>query len=58
MMRFMENSNFYNRPNLSGYIKGHSCCTALLKMTEDWRTSLDKRGVVAVVTVDLSKAFN
>ena len=22
-------------PNLSGYLKGHSCCTALLKMAED-----------------------
>ena len=27
--------------NLSGFLKNHSCCTALLKMTEDWRRSLD-----------------
>ena len=45
-------------PNLSGYLKGHSCCTALLKMTEDWRASLDKRETVAAVAVDLSKAFD
>jgi len=30
-------------PNLSSYLKGHSCCTALLKMTKDWRASLDRR---------------
>jgi len=44
-------------PNLSGYLKGHSCCTALLKMTEDLRACLDRRETVAVVAVDLSKAF-
>ena len=51
---------FYWRlsPNLSGYLKGHSCCTALLKMTEDWRACLDRRETVAVVAVDLSKAFH
>ena len=27
--------------NLSRFLKNHSCCTALLKMTEDWRRSLD-----------------
>ena len=27
--------------SLSGFLKGHSCATALLKMTEDFRTSLD-----------------
>lgn len=44
--------------NLSGYLRGHSCCTALLKVTEDWRASLDKREAVAAVTIDLSKAFD
>ena len=34
---------------LSGFLKGHFCFTAILKMTEDWR---------AVVAVDLSKAFD
>ena len=29
--------------NLSGFIKNHWCCTALLLMTEDWRSSLDNR---------------
>ena len=45
-------------PNISGYLKGHSCCTALLKMTEDWRKSLDEREAVAAIAVDLSKAFD
>ena len=51
---------FYWRlsPNPSGYLKGHSCCTALLKMTEDWRASLDIREAVTVVAVDLTKAFD
>ena len=45
-------------PNISGYLKGHSCCTALLKMTKDWRKSLDEREAVAAIAVDLSKAFD
>ena len=43
--------------NLSGFMKTHSCCTELLKMTEDWRNSIDNKEAVAVVAVDLSKAF-
>ena len=40
-------------------MKGHSCSTAgILKMTEDWRGSLDVKEYVAVVAVDLSKAFD
>lgn len=51
---------FYSRlsPNISGYLKGHSCCTALLKMSEDWTASLDIREAVTVVAVDLTKAFD
>ena len=44
--------------NLSGYLKGHPCCTALLKMTKDWRACLDRREAVAAVEIDLSKAFD
>ena len=43
--------------NLSGFLKNHSCCTAILKMTEDWRRSLDNRESAMAVAVDLSKAF-
>ena len=45
-------------PNLSDYLRGQSCCTALLKKTEDWRASLDRRKEVAAVAIDLSKAFD
>ena len=45
-------------PNLSGFLKHHSCCTALIKMTEDWRAGLGGREAVVAVTVDLSKAFD
>ena len=44
--------------NLSGYLRVHSCCLALLKMTEDLRESLDRREAVAAVAVDLSKAVD
>ena len=44
--------------NLSGFLKNRSCCTALLKMTEDWRRSLDNRESAMAVAVDLSKAFD
>ena len=39
-------------------MKTHSCCTALLKMTEDWRNSIDNKEAVAAVAVDFSKAFD
>ena len=35
-----------------------SCCTALLKITEDWREALDERQTVSAVSIDLSKAFD
>ena len=44
--------------NLSRFLKNHSCCTALLKMTEDWRRNLDNRESAMAVAVDLSKAFD
>ena len=45
--------------SVSGFLKGHSCVTALLKMTEDFRVSLDKKDhCIAIMAVDLSKAFD
>lgn len=37
---------------------GHSCCSALLKLTDDWRQALDNKKDVAVVAIDLFKAFD
>ena len=48
----------YLSQNLSGFLKNHSCCTALLKMTEDWSRSLDNRVSAIAVAVDLWKAFD
>ena len=46
-------------PNLSGYLKGHSCCTAMLKMVGDWRLSLANREADATLfRVELIKAFD
>ena len=44
---------FYWRlsPNLSGFLKGHSYCTALLNLTEDWRACLDRREAFAAVAM-------
>ena len=44
--------------SLSGFLKGHSCATALLKMTEDFRASLDKKDHCIAIAVDISKAFD
>lgn len=43
--------------SISSYRKFYSCETALLKLIEDWRAMLDKGELVAVVSMDLSKAF-
>ena len=44
--------------NLSGLLKGHSCATALLKMTDNFRASLDNKDHCIAIAVDLSKAFD
>ena len=44
--------------NLSVYLTRRSCCTALLKIVQDWRSSLDNREAVATLAIDLSKAFD
>ena len=44
--------------NMSGFLRGPSCCSSLLKLTDDWRQALDNKKDVAVVAIDLSKAFD
>ena len=39
-------------------MRGHSYCSALLKLTDDWRQVLDNKKDVAVIAIDLSKAFD
>ena len=43
---------------MSGFLRGHSCCIALLKLTKDWRLVLDSKKDVGVIAIDLSKAFD
>ena len=45
-------------PNMSGFLRGQSTATALIKLTDDWRKSLDEKQEVGVVAIDLSKAFD
>ena len=42
---------------MSGFRRGHSCCSALLKLTDDSPQALDNKKDVAVVAIDLSEAL-
>ena len=44
--------------NVSGFHNGHSCATALIKLTDDWRCALEEKKEVGVIAIDLSKAFD
>lgn len=44
--------------SISAYRKNYSCETTLLRLTEDWRAGLDNKELVAVIFLDLSKAFD
>ena len=47
--------------SMSGLLKGHCCATALIKLTDDWRSALDEKnsevGVVAIDCPRLSTVF-
>ena len=42
---------------ISAYRRHYSCETSLMRLTEDWKRSLDDKQIVAVISMDLSKAF-
>ena len=44
--------------NMSGFLKGHPCTMVLIKLTDDWRSALDKNKEMGVIAMDLSKAFD
>ena len=44
--------------NMSGFLRGHSCCTTLVKMVDDRRLALNSKKVTGSIAIDLSKAFN
>ena len=43
---------------ISAYRPNYSCESSLLRLTEDWRKSLDSKETVAIVSMDLSKVFD
>ena len=43
---------------ISAYRRHYSCETSLMRLTEDWRRSLDNKQIVAVISMNLSKAFD
>ena len=45
-------------PNMSGFLRGHSCCTALGKMIDDFRWALDSKMSTCSVGIDLTKGFD
>ena len=45
-------------PHLCGYRNGFSTQTALISMLENWKLSMDNKGFVGGVLMDLSKAFD
>ena len=49
-------SHLYDK--LSAYRKRHSCETNLIRVTEDWRKAMDNKECVAVLSTDMSKAFD
>ena len=51
-------SKVFFSPLLCGFRKGHSTHHALLKILLNWQKSLDNKGVVGAVLMDLSKAFD
>ena len=53
-----EHMSNYFHTYLSGFRKSHSCQDILIRMTEDWRESLDKGSNIGVIAIDLSKAFD
>ena len=43
---------------ISAYRRHYSCETSLVRLTEDWKRSLDNKQIVALMLIDLSKAFD
>ena len=51
-------ANNLNITNQSGYKKGHSCETLLLRITNDILIGIDKKNATVVLLLDLSAAFD
>ena len=51
-------SETFTNKLLSGFRKGHGCQDILSKLLSDWKKCLDNRGLLGVMAIDLSKAFD
>ena len=54
----IEFTNSILSDKVSAYRKGYSSQHVVLKLTEEWRTYLDKNETVGAILMDLSKAFD
>ena len=43
---------------MTAYRRHHSCQTTLLSVVEDWKSAVDRKELVYIVTTDMSKAFD
>ena len=43
---------------ISAYRRHYSCATVLMRLREDWKRSLGNKQIVAVMSMDLCKAFD
>ena len=52
--------SFHNKlsPCLTAYKKQNSTETTLLRLIEDWKLALDKKEITAILSTDMSKAFD
>ena len=57
LLTFIDSNNIYS-PNQSGYRKGHSSTTLILKLRDDIQRALNKSEVSISVFADYSKAFD
>ena len=48
----------YNALSQHAYSKGHSTCTALTQITDDWLKEIDNNKIVGAVLLDFSAAFD
>ena len=43
---------------MTAYRRHHSCQTTLLRLVEDWKSAVDRKELVYILTTDMSKAFD
>ena len=56
--RLCDQISNHTDPILSPNIKNHSCDTTLLRLVGEWKKKLDCGKVIAVLSTDVSKAFD